>query len=190
MINKESKERKLRKLDDEEWRDIPYTDKHYEVSNYGRVKSFCYDPVNGRIIKPGVIKGFYNVSLRVKGKKKSFLVHKLAAEMFIPKDNPDQSVVIHLDWNKTNNHISNLKWVTKEESYKRMHKVLQEARRKAGKVVTSSKLTPEDVSVLKGLLQKGVKQNVVAKLFAVSEMQVSRIARNENWAEIEPAKDV
>ncbi len=189
MKIQEDKDRKLRKLEDEEWREIPYTDKRYQVSNYGRVKSFCYDPVNGRIIKPGVIKGFYNVSLRVDGKKKSFLVHKLAAEMFIPKDNEMQSVVIHLDWNKTSNHISNLKWVTREESYKRMHKVLQEARRKAGKVVTSSKLSPEDVGVLKGLLQRGVKQNVIAKLFAISEMQVSRIARNENWAEIEPVKE-
>ncbi len=187
MKIKEDKERKLRKLEDEEWREIPYTDKRYQVSNYGRVKSFCYDAVNGRIIKPGVIKGFYNVSLRVKGKKKSFLVHKLAAEMFIPKDTDVQNVVIHIDWNKTSNHISNLQWVTRDESYKRMHKVLHETRKKAGKVVTSSKLSPDDVRVLKGLLQKGVKQNVIAKLFAISEMQVSRIARNENWAEIEPA---
>ncbi len=90
--------------------------------------------------------------------------------MFIPKDNEMQSVVIHLDWNKTSNHISNLQWVTREESYKRMHKVLQETRRKAGKVVTSSKLSPGDVAALKGMLQKGVRQNVVTKLFAVSEM--------------------
>jgi DNA-directed RNA polymerase specialized sigma subunit len=179
------KGRKLRKLEDEEWRDIPFTDKRYQVSNYGRVKSFCYDQVNGRIVKPGNIKGFYNVSLRVKGKKRSYLVHKLTAELFIPKENDLQDVVIHLDWNKTNNHVDNLQWVTKEESYRRMHKVLQEARKKAGKIVTSSKLTPEDVKVLKGLLQKGVKQNLIAKLFAISEMQVSRIARNENWAEVE-----
>jgi len=69
--------------------------------------------------------------------------------MFIPKDNENQSVVIHLDRNKT----SNLQWVTKEESYKRMHK----ARRKAGKVVTGSKFSPEDVATLKGMLQKGVR---------------------------------
>jgi DNA-directed RNA polymerase specialized sigma subunit len=42
------------------------------------------------------------------------------------------------------------------------------------------------VAVIKGMLEKGVKQNLVAKMFCVSEMQVSRIARKENWAEIEP----
>lgn len=183
-----SKKRKLRKIEDEEWRELTFTDKKYEISNYGRIKSYCYDKLKGRIVKPGNIKGFYNVSLRVKGKKKSYLVHKLTAEYFLPKENDEQTVVIHLDWNKQNNHFSNLQWVTREESYKRMHQVLQDARKKAGKVVTSSKLRPEDVSVLKGLLEKGVKQSVIAKLFCISEMQVTRIKRKENWAEIEPAQ--
>ncbi len=177
--------RNLRKLDNEIWREIPFTDKKYEVSNYGRVKSYCYDTVNGRIVKPGSIKGFYNVTLRVEGKKRSFLVHKLAAELFSPRQE-DETVVIHLDWNKQNNYIENLKWVTKEYSYKRMHSVLQETRRASGSMVTSSKLKTEDVEVLKGMLAKGVKQNVIAKLFCISEMQVTRIKRNENWSEIQP----
>ncbi|TRX66106.1 NUMOD4 domain-containing protein [Carboxylicivirga sp. M1479] len=179
-------ERKLRKIDNEQWKELTFTDKKYEISNYGRIKSYCYDKVNGKIVKLGNIKGFFNVSLRVQGQKKSFLVHKLTAEYFIDKTAEDQDVVIHLDWNKQNNFVDNLQWVTKADSYKRMHKVLQEARKKAGKVVTSSKLSKNDVAVIKGMLEKGVKQNLIAKLFCVSEMQVSRIARKENWAEIEP----
>ncbi len=183
------KTRKLRKIDDEIWKELTFTDKKYEISNYGRIKSYCYDKQNGRIVKLGNIKGFYNVSLRVNGKKKSYLVHKLTAEYFVAKTAENQDVVIHLDWNKQNNYFSNLQWVTKDESYKRMHKVLQEARKKAGKVVTSSKLSTEDVAFIKGMLEKGVKQNIIAKLFCVSEMQISRIARKENWAEIEPKMD-
>jgi len=179
-------ERKLRKIEDEQWKELTFTDKKYEISNYGRIKSYCYDRVNGRIVKLGNIKGFYNVSLRVDGKKRSFLVHKLTAEYFVDKTADDQDVVIHLDWNKQNNFYENLQWETKANSYKRMHKVLQEARKKAGKVVTSSKLSKNDVAVIKGMLEKGVKQNLIAKLFCISEMQVSRIARKENWAEIEP----
>ncbi len=179
-------ERKLRKIDDEEWKELTFTDKKYKISNYGRIKSYCYDKVNGRIVKLGNIKGFYNVSLRVNGQKRSFLVHKLTAEYFVEKTDENQDVVIHLDWNKQNNFYTNLKWETKANSYKRMHKVLQEARKKAGKVVTSSKLSKNDVAAIKRMLEKGVKQNLIAKLFCVSEMQVSRIARKENWAEIEP----
>ncbi len=177
--------RNLRKLNDEVWRELPFTDKKYEISNYGRVKSYCYDPVHGRIVKPGSIKGFLNVSLRVAGKKCSYLVHKLTAEMFLDKGSEDETVVIHLDWNKQNNYFKNLMWVTKEYSYKRMHAVLQENRRLSGKTVTSSKLKPEDVQVLKGMLAKGIKQNVIAKLFRISEMQVTRIKRNENWSNIQ-----
>lgn len=183
---KTPKVRKLRKIEDEIWKELTFTDKKYEISNYGRIRSFCYDKSEGRIVKPGNIKGFYNVSLRVNEKKKSFLVHKLTAEYFIPRDNEEQTVVIHVDWNKQNNHIKNLQWTTREESYKRMHQVLQETRRKVGKVVTSSKLKPSDVSVLKGMLEKGVRQSVIARLFCISEMQVTRIKRNVNWSEIEP----
>ncbi|MBN2743765.1 MAG: HNH endonuclease [Marinilabiliaceae bacterium] len=182
--------RKLKKIEDEEWKELTFTDKKYEISNYGRVRSFCYDKRRGRLVKLGKIKGFYNISVRVDGKKRSFLVHKLTAEYFIPRTSENETVVIHLDWNKQNNHVSNLQWATREDSYRRMHLALQDARRKAGKMVTSSKLRPEDVSVLKGLLEKGVKQTVIARLFCISEMQVTRIKRNENWSDVEATRAI
>ena len=179
--------RKLRKIDDEIWKEIPFADKKYEISNYGRIKSYCYDKINGRIVKPGNVKGFLNVSIRTKGKKKSYLVHKLVAILFVPKKYDGEDIVIHLDWNKKNNYYKNLKWVTKNDSYKRMFKKFQEDRKKQGKRVTNSKLTKEDVGWIKSMLKKGIKQSVIAKLFCVSEMQITRIKRNENWAEIPPA---
>ena len=180
-----SKEKKLRKIDDEIWKDIDGTDGKYQVSNYGRVKSFCYDKVNGKILKPGNIRGFFNVTLRIDGLPHSFLVHKLTAEAFIPKDSKNQSVVIHLDWNKQNNNISNLQWVAKDESYKRMFKKFLDDYKKSNKIIRrNAKLKPEDVKLLKSMLKRGVKQNVIAKLFAISEMQVTRIKRNENWGAI------
>jgi len=177
--------RRLRKIDDEMWERIPFADKHYEVSNYGRVKSFCYDKINGRIVKPGVIKGFYNVSFMSGGKKKSFLVHKITAELFVDKTDMEQDTVIHLDWNKSNNHFSNLQWVKKDEAYKRMFKRIHDKRRNSKeKIITYSKLTEEDVVRIKSMLNRGITQNVIAKLFCVSEMQITRIKRGENWAHI------
>jgi hypothetical protein len=182
--------RRLRKLQDEEWRQITWADKHYEVSNYGRVKSFVYDKTEGRMVRPGNIRGFLSVSFRTNGKTKSHLVHKITAELFVPKDHDGQDTVIHLDWNKQNNHYTNLQWVTKEEAYKRMFQRIQENRRKSGKkVVTSSKLKPEDVKLLKSMLKRGVKQNIIARLFSISEMQVTRIKRGENWGEIVPDEE-
>jgi len=181
-----AKQRRLRKIEDERWRKIPWADKHYEVSDYGRIKSYVYNKKDGRIVKPGNIRGFLSVSFRTNGKTKSHLVHKITAELFVDKTAEGQNTVIHLDWNKQNNHYSNLQWVTKEQAYKRMFARIQENRRKSGKkIVTSSKLKPEDVRLLKSMLQRGVKQNIIAKLFSISEMQVTRIKRGENWGEIE-----
>ncbi len=178
-------ERRLKKLTDEIWKTIPFADKKYEVSNYGRIKSYCYDKEKGRIVKPGIIKGFQNVSFLSNGKKKSFLVHKITAELFVGKTADNQDTVIHLDWNKGNNHCSNLKWVTKDEAYKRMFDRLHERRRNCKeKIITYSKLTEDDVVMIKSMLQRGITQNVIAKLFCVSEMQITRIKRGENWAHV------
>lgn len=181
-------ERKLRKIKDEVWKPIPFADKRYEISNYGRVKSYCYDKHNGKILKPGSTKGFYTVTFKSNGKKKTFLVHKLVAQIFIPKDNEDQVIAIHLDWNKKNNYFKNLKWVTKNEAYDRIMPRLQEINKIKNKgIIRNSKLKPKDVELLKSMLDRGVKQNVIAKLFSISEMQVTRIKRGENWSKIKTA---
>lgn len=181
-------ERNLRKIEDELWKDITIADKKYEVSNYGRVKSYCYDKVNGKILKPGLTKGFHTVTFNTEGKKKTFLVHKLVAMYFVDKENENQTIVIHLDWNKKNNYFKNLQWVTKDEAYSRIMPRLQEINKIKNKgIIRNSKLKAEDVKVLKGMLEKGVKQNVIAKLFSISEMQVTRIKRGENWAKIKPS---
>jgi hypothetical protein len=183
--------RKLRKIDDEIWIPIPFADKHYEASNFGRIKSFCYNKTEGRIVKPGVIKGFLNVSFMSQGKKKSYLVHKIIAELFIKKLSDNQTTVIHLDWNKNNNHFTNLEWVTKDEAYKRMFKRIHEIRRNSPvKIVTYSKLNTEDVARIKSMLSRGITQNIIAKLFCVSEMQITRIKRGENWSHIKATEEV
>jgi hypothetical protein len=183
-------QRRLRKLEDEVWKEISFADFKYEVSNYGRLKSYCQDTKNGKVLNPSQIGGFKVVSLKIGGKSKHHLVHKLVAEAFLFKESADHTVVIHLDWNKANNHYTNLQWHTKSDSYKRMHKRLQEERKKKGKVVTYSKLKPEEVALIKSMLERGVKQKLIAKMFCVSEMQITRIKRGENWSEILPSESV
>ncbi len=55
------------------------------------------------------------VNLWADGKRKAKLVHRLVAETFIP--NPESKPdVNHIDGDSTNNHVSNLEWVTKSEN--------------------------------------------------------------------------
>lgn len=181
-------QRRLRKIDDETWKKIPNTESKYEISNYGRVKSYCQKTEDGKILNPSQIGGFKVVSIKYKGQSSHFLVHKLVAEVFLPKKKRDQTVVIHIDWNKANNHFSNLQWVTKDESYQRMHRKLKEERKKKGKVITYSKLKKDEVALIKSMLARKVKQKLIAKMFCVSEMQITRIKRGENWNEVEPSE--
>lgn len=73
----------------------------YEVSNLGRVKR------NGKIIEPKITNTGYKAC--------KFLIHRAVAELFIlnPEDKP---CVDHIDCNKLNNIVENLRWVTYSEN--------------------------------------------------------------------------
>lgn len=176
-------EKELQDLPGEVWKEIPFTDRRYDVSNKGRVKSFYYDIEKGRIVKPGYIKDFAVVNLKVGGRIKSYYVHKLVAEAFV-KQAKNTTVVIHKDWDCRNNNVENLEWFTRVDSYKRMHERLAELRKERGKVVTAAKLSVDDVKAIKTMIKKGVRANVISKLFCVSEMQISRIKNGINWPEV------
>ena len=100
-------------LKQEEWKPIPGYEGLYEVSNYGRVKSYQLDS-NGKILSPGNTgkdgSGYCFVNLYKDGKaKKHCTVHRLVAEAFIP--NPSNfPQVNHKDECKKNNYFGNLEW--------------------------------------------------------------------------------
>lgn len=108
------KKRSLKKIDDEYWKEIPNCDRPYLISNYGRIKSFIYDKKNGTLLKGSETHGFKQATLAVKKVRRTFYVHKLVAEIWLPKPSDKHTIVIHLDGNLKNNHVSNLEWHTKK----------------------------------------------------------------------------
>lgn len=186
-------QRKLRKIDDEVWRTVPDSNGRYEVSNYGRIKSYAYNKTEGLIMKCHVIHGFKFVQLALANKKirKAYL-HKLVAEIWIPRPSEKHTIVTHLDANLLNNHISNLEWHTKEslvEQHRKIAKKSNPASRRI-KAIRHGKLGEADVMLLKSMLERGVVQAKIAKLFRISEMQVTRIKRGENWGHVQAKKPV
>ena len=81
---------------------------NYKISNQGNVKNIN----TGRILKP--IKncdGYYYVDLSKNGIKQTFKIHRLVGFAFIP--NPENLPCIdHIDRIKTNNSITNLRWIS------------------------------------------------------------------------------
>lgn len=67
--------------------------------------------------------GYHQVGLCKDGKQKMFSVHRLVAQAYIPNPN-NYPVVDHIDRNKTNNHVSNLRWVTHFDNSHNMGKYI------------------------------------------------------------------
>lgn len=99
---------------EEQWLDISGYEGFYQISNFGRVKSFYFK--NPRILKPHKVKGYSNVELYKNKKKKQFYIHRLVMENFCPIENMNVLDVNHKDEDKSNNHISNLEWMTHKDN--------------------------------------------------------------------------
>ena len=85
---------------------------NYEVSSVGRVRN----SKTGRVLKPSDNNwGHLQVVLAKNGSTKTFKVHRLVAETFI--ENPlSKRCVDHIDGNRRNNDIDNLRWASDSEN--------------------------------------------------------------------------
>lgn len=113
---------------DEIWKDIEGYEGYYKVSNLGRVKSLprvIYRvkdgrkmTIKGKIMTPTInSRGYYGVRLSIDGIGRTAKVHGLVANAFL--DNPQNLVEInHKDGDKSNNHINNLEWSTRQKNIK------------------------------------------------------------------------
>lgn len=98
----------------EEWRDIKGYEGLYQISSHGRVKSMPRKGSRGGIIKPSFSNsGYLQIHLCKNCEQKTIQIHRLVAIHFL--DNPDNlPEVNHKDECKTNNHVSNLEFCTRE----------------------------------------------------------------------------
>ena len=87
-----------------------YLDKYY-VSDSGVV----YNNNTGRELKLDKSTGYSRVKLSFLNEKKTYLVHRMVADVFIDKvDGKD--MINHINGDKLDNRVENLEWVTNQEN--------------------------------------------------------------------------
>jgi len=169
---------------------------NYAVSNQGRIISYTNNFLDGTELKGGMVEGFrvlrYHLVKDGIRKSKSLLIYKLVAQYFIPNDNPERTMVLHLDYVKTNDVVENLRWATRKEQVEFQCKNPAVI---AGKLKTiefnkkadGQKLTSTQVIRIKKMLERKDNKTrlvMIAKQFNITTQQLYRIRTGENWGHI------
>jgi len=173
--------------DFEEWRAVPGFEGFYDVSNRGRVRSLRRNvphrngtqSVRGRILALQKNRGGYlAIQLWKSNHMKRPLVHTLVLRAFIGPP-PDNHETNHLDGDKTNNHITNLEYVTRSENNQHAYDL---GLRASGEDHYFAKLTADEVREMRRLhSESGLGCRRLARRYGVSKSAVQLILNGTNW---------
>lgn len=85
---------------------------NYSINEKGEIKN----NITKKILSPSINKnsGYYQIDLWKDNKSKKYTLHRLVANNFIP-NLENKPTVDHIDGNRLNNDISNLRWATYSE---------------------------------------------------------------------------
>lgn len=172
---------------EEEWRtieDFPM----YEVSDHGRVYSHHMQACR----KLNLNKGYLFLTVRDSDKKTyKLMVHLLVLTHF-NKPRPTGLECNHIDGVKTNNHISNLEWVTQSENAK--HAYAMGLSKPSGCAVmcwrgtkhSRTNLKYEDVHFIRERYKKGgITYTELGNMFGgLTKSTIYSIVKRKNWKHI------
>ena len=166
------------------WKDIKDYEGHYQISNFGRIKSIDRIIIyadhriykyKSKILKCELTKGYLTVKLYLATNKRAYRLNRLVAQAFIvnPKNKPE---VNHRDGNKLNNHITNLEWMTFDENMAHSAKNGLSA---SGERNGRSKLNEFQINVIRKC--SGLTNAELADIFTVSKSNISFIKTRKTW---------
>lgn len=174
--NKSKYKEKVSTIVDDGYREIPFSSEHF-VDRSGNVTSiYMYPEVKKQATD---LKGYKKTMVKRNGKQFFALVHRLVAITFM--GNPPGKEVDHIDGDKSNNHVSNLEWVTSKENEKRKRTRL--GIDYSGENNFHAKLKWKDVDTIRSLWATGkYTQREIGNKFGISQSHTQAICRFRRWA--------
>lgn len=162
----------------------------YALSTAGRIASFKEDiHMDGKLLEGSFTTGYRTLNLHRPGNKGTLYIHREMARLFLKKPSPKHKYVIHINHNKTDNRLKNIKWATLEEMI--THQQKSPAKIAYKKVQANRtvglKLTASEVKKIKQTLSNPNRRQTIRQLadhYGVSEMTMYRIKSGENWGRI------
>lgn len=157
---------------------------YYQVSNTGKVRN----KITKRYLKQrhdnrGYVKVALSLNLPYK-KNTQIGVHRLVALTYIPNDDPvNKTTVNHKDYDKDNNCVENLEWMSNsdnvKESYATNHHVMGR-----GENSNSSKYTKDQIVSVCELLQQQKTPKEISVLTNVPENIIGHIKAGNIWTDV------
>jgi len=136
---------------------------------------------NGKVMSPHDNgKGYLIIGIMVGDRRITKAIHRLVAEVHIP--NPlNKPEVDHIDGDRKNNHVSNLRWVTKSENNQHAYNLGNKVSR--GEMNGRCKTTEKVVREICQYLADGLRVTEIRDK-GYSYKLVSAIKSKRNWSYI------
>jgi hypothetical protein len=155
--------------------------RHITLFYYATEDGHIYSSKSRRLITERLNnKGYKIVNLSIDGKCKTFSVHRLIAQAYIP--NPDNLPTInHKNGIKTDNRIENLEWVTFSENT--THAVATGLLMPAkGRGTKNGRFEDEDIKRIKELYSQGLSQYKIAEMYNVTRGTIQQILNGHTYS--------
>ena len=154
----------------------------YEISNFGRVRNI---KTNKFLTPRDNGKGYLDITLGTKDRKRRTYIHRLVAEHFI--DIPDSLKgyekldVNHIDSNKGNNFYKNLEWCTRSQN--QIHAFTTNPNRNvSGFDKWNSKFSLGEIESIKFIKEHtGYSNEKIGKMFNTDRSVISRIINSKSY---------
>lgn len=162
----------------------------YEIHSDGTVVSLGRVGQRGYVVKDRKLvphrnsSGYLRVSMNLTGKNREYFIHRLVAQCFV--DNPENKPVVnHKDGDKSNNHFSNLEWVTSSENSKHAFRSgLSKAPALRGEKHSMHKLSQADVDYIRAVhtpWDSDCGSKALAERFGVRPQTITEIVHGRSW---------